>query len=269
MYDVDRKKIVEWVVQQFAANGQRVDRELARSLVDAVVPEGLEPDLHHLANEVAKLATWAGSDPVDWESARELVVPFGEMPSFALTDAIGRRDVAAVLAATEESFERESSPLRDVAPRLVGAVPAPRAPQRVQASPRRRLLEPGGRVPPEAAPVLRVEARAAGGGLHRGRAPRRVGPPRRARPCAQRRLAPAGRSGARAGARRRDARPRGPGGLGALAGDQPRRLRLLARSGVAVQCATGGGAIDPAHELAMLVGDGLAALLRQPSPGAS
>jgi DNA-binding CsgD family transcriptional regulator len=30
--------------------------------------------------------------------------------------------VAAVLAATEESFERESSPRRDVAPRLVGAV---------------------------------------------------------------------------------------------------------------------------------------------------
>lgn len=122
VYDVDRKKIVEWVVQQFASNGQRVDRELARSLVDAVVPEGLEPDLHHLANEVAKLATWAGNDPVDWESVRELVVPFGEMPSFTLTDAIGRRDVAAVLGATEESFERESSPRRDVAPRLVGAV---------------------------------------------------------------------------------------------------------------------------------------------------
>jgi len=90
--------------------------------LDGVVPEGLEPDLHHLANEVAKLATWAGSDPVDWESVRELVVPFGEMPSFTLTDAIGSRDVAAVLAATEESFERESSPRRDVAPRLVGAV---------------------------------------------------------------------------------------------------------------------------------------------------
>jgi DNA polymerase III subunit delta len=122
VYDVDRKKIVEWVVQQFAANDQRADRELARALVDAVVPEGLEPDLHHLANEVAKLATWAGGEPVEWDSVRELVVPVGEMPSFALTDAIGRRDVAAVLAATEASFERESSPRRDVAPRLVGAV---------------------------------------------------------------------------------------------------------------------------------------------------
>ena len=122
VYDVDRKKIVDWIVQQFAANGQRVDREFARSLVDAVVPEGLEPDLHHLANEVAKLSTWAGGDPVEWESVRELVVPFGEMPSFTLTDAIGRRDVAAVLEATEASFERESSPRRDIAPRLVGAV---------------------------------------------------------------------------------------------------------------------------------------------------
>ena len=121
VYEVERKKIVEWVVQQFAGNGVKADRELARSLVDAVVPEGLDPDLHHLANEVAKLATWAGREPLEWEAVRDLVVPFGEMPSFALTDAWGRRDVVAVLAAAEASFERESSPRRDVAPRLVGA----------------------------------------------------------------------------------------------------------------------------------------------------
>jgi DNA polymerase-3 subunit delta len=122
VYDVDRKKIVEWLVQQFAANDVKVDRNFARSVVDAVVPEGLEPDLHHLANEVAKLSTWAGGKPLEWDAARDLVVPFGEMPSFALTDAWGRRDVVAVLAAAEASFEREASPRRDVAPRLVGAL---------------------------------------------------------------------------------------------------------------------------------------------------
>ena len=122
VYDVDRKKIVEWVVQQFAANGVKVDRDFARSVVDAVVPEGLEPDLHHLANEVAKLSTWGGGKPLEWEAVRDLLVPFGEMPSFALTDAWGRRDVVAVLAAAEASFEREASPRRDVAPRLVGAL---------------------------------------------------------------------------------------------------------------------------------------------------
>ena len=31
LYDVDRKKVVEWVVQQFAGHGAKVDRELARA----------------------------------------------------------------------------------------------------------------------------------------------------------------------------------------------------------------------------------------------
>lgn len=121
-YDVDKKKVVDWVVAGFAALGKKVDREFARSLLDAVVPEGQDADLHHLANEIAKLATWAGEEPIAWESARDLVVPFGEVPAFALTDAWGRRDLPASLAAAETTFEREASPRRDVAPRLVGAV---------------------------------------------------------------------------------------------------------------------------------------------------
>jgi DNA polymerase-3 subunit delta len=120
-FDVDKKKIVDWVAQQFAQFGAQVDRELCRELVAAVVPEGQDPDLHHLANEVAKLAIWADGEPLAWEQARELVVPFGDVPSFALTDAWGRRDVAAVLHAAESTFERESSP-SGVAPRIVGAL---------------------------------------------------------------------------------------------------------------------------------------------------
>jgi DNA polymerase III delta subunit len=122
VYDVDRKKIIDWVAQQFATHDVKVDRELCRSLVEAVVPEGQDPDLHHLANEVAKLVTWAGGEPIKWSSARELVVPFGEIPSFALTDAWGARDLAAALGAVEASFERESSPRRDLAPRLLFAL---------------------------------------------------------------------------------------------------------------------------------------------------
>ena len=122
VYDVEKKKIVDWVVQQFAALGVQADRELCRALVDTVVPEGQEPDLYHLANEVAKLATFGQGEPLVWEHVRDLVVPFGEMPSFALTDAWGKRDVADVLAAAEASFEREPAPRRDVAPRLLGAL---------------------------------------------------------------------------------------------------------------------------------------------------
>jgi DNA polymerase III subunit delta len=122
VYDVDRKKIVDWVAQQFAGHGAKVDRDLCRSLVEAVVPEGQDPDLHHLANEVAKIVTWAGGEPIEWPGIRELVVPFGEIPSFALTDAWGARDRAAMLGAAEASFERESSPRRDIAPRLLFAL---------------------------------------------------------------------------------------------------------------------------------------------------
>jgi DNA polymerase III subunit delta len=121
-YDVDRKKMLDWVVQQFATIGVAVDREFSRALLDAVVPDGQDPDLHHLANEIAKLATWSDGDPLEWEAVRDLVVPFGDVPSFALTDAWGRRDVVAALAAAEATFEREASPRRDVAPRLVGAL---------------------------------------------------------------------------------------------------------------------------------------------------
>ena len=121
-YDVDRKKLVDWVVHQFAGCGVAADRELARSLLDAVVPEGQDADLHHLANEIAKLSTWADGGTLEWESVRDLVVPFGEVPSFALTDAWGRRDLAGALTAAETTFEREASPRRDVAPRLVGAL---------------------------------------------------------------------------------------------------------------------------------------------------
>jgi DNA polymerase-3 subunit delta len=122
VYNVDRKKIVDWVAQQFAGSGVKADRELCRLLVEAVVPEGQDPDLHHLANEVAKLVTWADGEPIEWSSARELVVPFGEIPSFALTDAWGARDLAGALGAVEASFEREPSPRRDVAPRLLFAL---------------------------------------------------------------------------------------------------------------------------------------------------
>lgn len=121
-YDVDRKKMLDWVVQQFAAIGVAVDREFSRALLDAVVPEGQDPDLHHLANEIAKLATWSNGEQLEWAAVRDLVVPFGDVPSFALTDAWGRRDVVAALAAAEATFEREASPRRDVAPRLVGAL---------------------------------------------------------------------------------------------------------------------------------------------------
>jgi hypothetical protein len=186
VYDVERKKMIDWVVQQFAGHGVKVDREFSRSLLDAVVPEGQDPDLHHLANEVAKLVTWADGESLEWESVRELVVPFGEVPSFALIAA----------------------PRRLTAPRG-RARPPPRPAPGMQEPARRGTRSAGDRLAPEAPPVLRPEARPAGGRLHRRRAARRRGAPGRARPRAQGRLAARRRPRARASPGRRDARARG------------------------------------------------------------
>jgi DNA polymerase III delta subunit len=121
-YDVDRKHVADWLVRQFESVDVEVDLEFCRSMLELIVPEGQEADLDHLANEVAKLATWASGEPLNWARARALVVPFGEVPAFALTDAWQARDSEAMLRAAEAIFDRESGSRRDVTPRLVGAL---------------------------------------------------------------------------------------------------------------------------------------------------
>src|SRR5262249_45567890 len=68
----------------------------ARALVELV-----GDDLEELAAEVDKLSIWAAGDPVGEEEVARLVAARAETPPFALTDAWGRRDVGAVLAASE------------------------------------------------------------------------------------------------------------------------------------------------------------------------
>jgi DNA polymerase III subunit delta len=121
-YDVDRKHVADWLLRQFESVGVEVDLEFCRSMLELIVPEGQEADLDHLANEVAKLATWANGEPLTWAQARALLVPFGEVPAFALTDAWQVRDSAAMIRAAEAIFDRESGSRRDVTPRLVGAL---------------------------------------------------------------------------------------------------------------------------------------------------
>jgi DNA polymerase III subunit delta len=121
-YDVDRKHVADWLVRQFESVGVEVDPAFCRSMLELIVPEGQEADLDHLANEVAKLATWANGEPLTWARARPLLVPFGEVPAFALTDAWQARDAAAMLRAAEAIFDREPGSRRDVTPRLVGAL---------------------------------------------------------------------------------------------------------------------------------------------------
>ena len=79
-------------------------------------------DFHQLANEIDKLALWAGDEPIGQNEVELLVAAVAETPTFALTDAWAQRDGGRTLAASETIFEREGRPRRDTAPRMAGAL---------------------------------------------------------------------------------------------------------------------------------------------------
>jgi DNA polymerase-3 subunit delta len=118
LYDAP-KNLASWVVKQFAAAGVDVEQGAAETLVDLV---GDDPTA--LATEVDKLMIWAGGEPVTERDVHALSPAVAETAPFELTDAWGRRDVAAVLRASELILERADQPRRDVVPRLVGILTA-------------------------------------------------------------------------------------------------------------------------------------------------
>src|SRR6476619_8072544 len=93
----------------------KVDPSISRLIVDLVGDDPVE-----LAGEVEKLAVWANGEPLGEREVELLVAPRGELPPFAMTDAWGRRDVAAVLEASERLLARAAGPARDSLPRIVG-----------------------------------------------------------------------------------------------------------------------------------------------------
>ena len=93
-----------WVRRQFERYGLNVDAATARRLVELV-----GDDATALENEVGKLATWAGNEPVGVSDVERLVAQTHEAEAFALTDSWGERNQSAALgaafAAVEESGE--------------------------------------------------------------------------------------------------------------------------------------------------------------------
>jgi DNA polymerase III subunit delta len=100
-YDVPKRKLPEWVAEQFARGGARADADACRALIDIV-----GDDLDELTTEIDKLATWAAGGPVTVRDVEQLAAGRAETSIFSLTDAWGRRDVAAVLRSAEEIMER-------------------------------------------------------------------------------------------------------------------------------------------------------------------
>jgi len=119
VYDVQKRRLPEWVGKQFAGRGVSVDAEAARLLVELV---GEDPE--ELASEIDKIATWAGDDPVGTREVELLAAGCAEVPGYELTDAWGRRDLAAALASCQSLLERSGDPVSRTVPMLVGMLVA-------------------------------------------------------------------------------------------------------------------------------------------------
>jgi DNA polymerase-3 subunit delta len=119
VYDVAKRQLPEWVAEQFARLGASADRDACRALVEVVGEDAAE-----LATEVEKLATWAGGEPISRTAVEQLSVGRAETPVFALTDAWGSRDVAAVLRAAESLLERSHRSRSGELARVVGSLVA-------------------------------------------------------------------------------------------------------------------------------------------------
>ncbi|MBV8066095.1 MAG: DNA polymerase III subunit delta [Actinobacteria bacterium] len=116
-YDVPKRRLAEWVTEQFSRLGAKADRDACRALVEVV-----GDDLDELSSEIDKLATWAGGDTITVATIEELAVGRAETPIFSLTDAWGRRDVGAVLATAESLLERSHRPRSGELMRIVASL---------------------------------------------------------------------------------------------------------------------------------------------------
>jgi DNA polymerase-3 subunit delta len=114
-YDVPKRKLPEWVGEQFQRLHAHAAPDACRALVELV-----GDNLDELATEIEKLVTWAGGDAIDAAAVELLAAGRAETAIFTLSDAWGRGDVAAVLSAAESRLERSDRPRSSELARLAG-----------------------------------------------------------------------------------------------------------------------------------------------------
>src|SRR6266508_4502261 len=119
VYDVVKRRLSEWVTKQFADRKVSIDADAARLLIEIV---GEDPE--ELASEVDKIATWSGGEPVGTREIELLAAGCAEVPGYELTDAWGRRDLVAALAACQTLLERSGDPVSRTVPMLIGMLVA-------------------------------------------------------------------------------------------------------------------------------------------------
>jgi DNA polymerase-3 subunit delta len=116
-YEVPKRKLPEWVAEQFGRYGATADRDACRALVEMV-----GDDFDELQSEVDKLATWAAGEQVTLRDVEQMAAGRAETAIFSLTDAWGRRDVAGVLASAEAIMERSHRPRSGELMRMIASM---------------------------------------------------------------------------------------------------------------------------------------------------
>jgi DNA polymerase-3 subunit delta len=114
LYEVAKRGRVAWVAERFRQAGVKAEPGACALLIEYIG----ENDLHGLASEIDKIATWAQGEPVGVAEIEQLTAPVADVPPWALTDAWAERHQGRVLEVSETMFSRSDKPRRDTAPRL-------------------------------------------------------------------------------------------------------------------------------------------------------
>jgi DNA polymerase-3 subunit delta len=115
IWDVPQRGLQGWVAEQFKLRQVTAEPDACRLLLELV-----GDDVYDLANEVEKVATWAGGDAVTEADIESLVAPRAQAAGFTMTDAWGARDLQGALRAAERMLDRSGDPRSRTIPRLLG-----------------------------------------------------------------------------------------------------------------------------------------------------
>ena len=99
-FEVAKRNVANWVAERFKQAGARAEPDACAALVHLV-----GEDFHQLANEIDKLALWAGDEPIGQNEVELLVAAVAETPTFAPHRRLG----AARRAAGRSPRARRSS----------------------------------------------------------------------------------------------------------------------------------------------------------------
>ena len=116
-FDVPKRKLPEWIAEQFGRYGAKADPDACRALVEMV-----GDNFDELQSEIDKLATWAAGEQVTLRDVELMAAGRGETAIFALPDSRAGRHVAGVLPSPRPIMSRCPRPPPVELMRMIGSM---------------------------------------------------------------------------------------------------------------------------------------------------